>query len=258
MDKEIFHERTLEDFMYQVMGRLAKMSAPLVFKGAMITKLILKENGYLAHDRSTLDIDVNWVGEPPSMERLLGIIKRSLEEYRDELAVEVVRKYTPELIAIFHVVNREDKHQIFRLDVDIYPVLGSKTYQHGEASFPGVLPDEVLCDKISVISCDRLLRRAKDMADLYALSRCLTVDTKNIFESFAKKPKQTLGFFDSFLNHHKEVKRAYNKLRGVVDKPRFDDVYSCLLVFLKPFITRDIKPKLWNHKELIWRENGDT
>ena len=37
-----------ERFMYQIMGEISKANAPIVFKGALVTKLILAENGYTA------------------------------------------------------------------------------------------------------------------------------------------------------------------------------------------------------------------
>ena len=38
--------REKEQLMYQIIGMLSNINAPIVFKGALITKLILKENGY--------------------------------------------------------------------------------------------------------------------------------------------------------------------------------------------------------------------
>jgi len=55
------HER----LMYQVLGRISDSDAPLVFKGALITKLILVENGFTNLERRTKDIDANWVTAPP-------------------------------------------------------------------------------------------------------------------------------------------------------------------------------------------------
>ena len=48
-----------ERFMYLIMGKISESDAPIVFKGAMITKLILSEGGYTALERQTKDIDAN-------------------------------------------------------------------------------------------------------------------------------------------------------------------------------------------------------
>ena len=38
---------------------------PIVFKGGLITKLILNESGLSSVQRTTKDIDANWIGQPP-------------------------------------------------------------------------------------------------------------------------------------------------------------------------------------------------
>ena len=53
------HER----LMYQILGRISEANIPLVFKGALITKLILTENGFTTLERQTKDIDANWIGD---------------------------------------------------------------------------------------------------------------------------------------------------------------------------------------------------
>jgi hypothetical protein len=35
-----------EKLLYSLMGAISKTDAPVVFKGALITKLVLAENGY--------------------------------------------------------------------------------------------------------------------------------------------------------------------------------------------------------------------
>ena len=64
-----------EKLMYQVLERISKADTPIVFKGALITKLILAENGYTALERQTKDIDANWIGLPPSMNALYCLAK---------------------------------------------------------------------------------------------------------------------------------------------------------------------------------------
>jgi len=46
------HER----LMYQILGRISEANIPLVFKGALITKLILTENGFTTLERQTKDM----------------------------------------------------------------------------------------------------------------------------------------------------------------------------------------------------------
>ena len=50
------------------MAIVTESDALIVFKGAMITKLVLAENGYTELDRQTRDIDATWLGISPPMD----------------------------------------------------------------------------------------------------------------------------------------------------------------------------------------------
>jgi hypothetical protein len=63
-----------EKLMYQILGKVSETNTPIVFKGALVTKLILAENGFTSLERRTVDIDANWTGEPPTMDYLTGIM----------------------------------------------------------------------------------------------------------------------------------------------------------------------------------------
>jgi hypothetical protein len=52
----------LERKMYQILGAVSATDAPIVFKGALITKLVLAEGGFVSFNRHTNDIDANWIG----------------------------------------------------------------------------------------------------------------------------------------------------------------------------------------------------
>lgn len=60
--------------MYQILGGFSEVDAPLVFKGALITKLVLAEGGFTSLERPTQDIDANWIGAPPSMDYLVDVV----------------------------------------------------------------------------------------------------------------------------------------------------------------------------------------
>ena len=61
-----------EKLMYDVMGAIANSNVPVVYKGAIVTKLILREHDFEDFVRETQDIDANWAGtNPPPMDELL-------------------------------------------------------------------------------------------------------------------------------------------------------------------------------------------
>jgi hypothetical protein len=68
-----------EKMMYDVMGAIAYGRVPVIFRGAMITKLILQENDFDDFTRETQDIDASWAGTAhPPMEQLTDIYRNSL------------------------------------------------------------------------------------------------------------------------------------------------------------------------------------
>lgn len=69
-----------EKLMYSIISNISGTDAPIVFKGALITKLILQENGFEQIERATKDIDANWIGSPPTMDILVETINQSLGE----------------------------------------------------------------------------------------------------------------------------------------------------------------------------------
>ena len=72
--------------MYKVIASISESDTPLVFKGGLITKLILSENNIDKIERMTKDIDASWTGKPPKMQDMVGMTA----EVRGKKAV---RKY---------------------------------------------------------------------------------------------------------------------------------------------------------------------
>jgi len=240
--------------MYQILGKISEINAPLVFKGALITKLILMENGYTATERQTKDIDANWIDIPPTMEDLENTVNDSLKSFNGSIYAVSKREYGQGKSAGIWVMTKETEELIFSMDITIKPVIGSKIYHYGEASIRGVVPEAVLCDKIHVLSGERIFRRAKDIIDVYALSSCLRIRLADIYNAFIKAGRE-LGTFDAFINRRADLEHAYNKMRGVIGKPEFAEVYSYLKVFLKPFVLNEKSRKVWDNSKASWTDD---
>ena len=72
-----------EKLMYEVMGAIASGSVPVVYKGAMVTKLILKEHNFVDFVRETQDIDASWASAKlPLMKQLTTMLNNALLECR--------------------------------------------------------------------------------------------------------------------------------------------------------------------------------
>ena len=241
----------LELLMYQVLGKISASKAPIVFKGALITKLVLAENGYTDLNRPTVDIDANWVGTPPTMDDLVATIQTSLGELREQFYAVAIRDYEDKKSAGISIRTRSTDKEIMSMDISIKPVVGSKVYHYGEIRIRGVLPTEILADKITVLSGMKMFRRSKDLIDVYALSHCVRVLTAEIFEVISRKHLE-LGEFTDLFTRRNDVEHAYDKLKGVDGKPPFDDVYPYLIAFVRPFAQRDTTPRVWNSGKKAW------
>lgn len=240
-----------EHIMYQVLGKISETNAPIVFKGALITKLVLAEHNFTLLDRQTVDIDANWIGTPPSMESLVVTIQKSLGNMQEQFYVVAIRKYEEKKSAGISIKAKSTNEEIMSMDISIKPVIDSKIYHYGEIGIKGVLANEILADKIIVLSGRLVFRRAKDLIDVYALSHCIEVRTSEIFEVIKSKQLE-LGEFAEFLTRRNDVEHAFNKLKRIEDKPQFDNIYSYLTRFICPFAQKDKTAQIWNAGKQRW------
>ena len=70
--------KAAESQMYRIMGALSRL--PISFKGAMITNLVLEENGFDEFKRGTMDIDANWTAWTTSCLSSKTILKERNDE----------------------------------------------------------------------------------------------------------------------------------------------------------------------------------
>jgi len=204
-----------EKLMYQVLGRISEADTPIVFKGALITKLILAESSYTALQRQTKDIDANWIGSPPSMSALVETINASLGDLRRQFYAVAFREYEEKKSAGISILRNHTDDEVILMDISVKPVIGSRIYHYGETEIRGVLANEILADKISVLSKRLIFRRAKDIVDVYALAHCVKIQTQEIFDIYKNNPGREVGTFDEFYSRRQDVEHAYNKLAGI-------------------------------------------
>ena len=240
-----------ETTMYQIIGAICEANAPIVFKGALITKLILAEYDYTVLERKTRDIDANWIGTPPPMGEIENIINHALKGLDGRFHAKAHREYGERISAGLYIIDNATGENVVSMDIDVRPICGSTMYHYGEVAIKGVLVNEILSDKITVMSGMKLFRRLKDFVDVYALTHCVKVKTTDIYEVISNK-RLELGNFTEFLTRRADVEHAYNKLQGVDGKPTFDEVYSYLTRFIHPFAQKDEKPRIWNSGKQDW------
>jgi hypothetical protein len=218
----------------------------------MVLHQVLRDKDFSKINRHTVDIDCNWIENTPSMDVLLEIVSRSLRNIQENLSVQISREYTPDSTACLSIIDSQENAKVFKIDISIAPVLGEKLYHFENISFRGVLPTEIFCDKIFVLSGQRVLRRSKDVLDVYLLANCEPADTNAILSALKEKEHFPLDSFDVFLNRTADLKHAYKKLKRITGKPNFEDVYAYLKKFLEPFISNNQESLFWNTENASW------
>lgn len=242
-----------EAVLYQIMSILYKADVPLVFKGALVVKAILNEHEFNWLERETRDIDANWVNTPPSMDTLVSMTNNAFDGALNNFKAVAIQEYTEKQSACLEIIEKNTNTPYATIDIKIKPYTNYMVYCVDEVSFKGVMVNEILADKISVLSGNKIFRRAKDLVDVYALSHCVEIRVADIFET-CEREGRVISSFDAFLNRKDDLKHAYNKLQRIQGKPSFNIVYSYMENFLRPFVEQTPDDMIWNSQDCIWEE----
>jgi hypothetical protein len=107
-----------EKRMYDVMGAIANSNVPVVYKGALITKLILQENQFEEFARETQDIDASWAGaNPPPMEQLTAMLNSALNGLG--LNAVAVREHGEKTSACYDIIETVSGELAMAVDIDV-------------------------------------------------------------------------------------------------------------------------------------------
>ena len=230
-----------EKLMYQVMKAIFESGIPVSFKGSMVLKACLIEAGYDEETRHTVDIDANWNSDTfPTGEQMTNSLQNALEKNNINLDVNIYRMYGDGRSAGFELSDKNTGEIYFTMDIDVNrPLAPTKIYEVEEFRFRGVSPFQMIADKLSVLSTDKIFRRIKDLVDLYYISKTFDFDKTEILQTLEDSGR-TLDTFDGFLHRTEELKHSYDKFRfvGGVNKPPFDEIYE----EVKSYI-REVLPK---------------
>lgn len=240
----------LMDFLYRIMEELANSSVPIVFKGAMVLNLITHSNNPSAVERMTQDIDGDWTGERPTMEQIELVLRRAVKNINPLMDVKKHRDYGEKRSAGFQIIDRENR-KIASIDLSVRQNTHSVPYTSyiNGVTITGASLEKMLSDKLSAVSGEHIYRRVKDLLDIYVMSFISEFQIVEIYDIW-QKTGRIPGDFSHFRNHKTEISQAYDRLKGIQNKPEFSELYNRLSVFLKPFYEKE------QHLDLIWRDGG--
>lgn len=231
-----------EKIMYNVMMAIYDSRIPMSFKGSMVLKACLLEAGYSDDTRHTVDIDGNWSSDnPPTGEEMVESLQKALRKNNIDLDVSIFRMYGEGRSAGFELADRDTGEILFSMDVDVNrPVSSTKVYEVEGIRFLGVSPSQMIADKISAVSTDKVFRRIKDVVDLYYLSKVFVLDKTEIVKVLTDTGR-TLDNFNGFLYRTEELRHSYDKFRlaGDVQKPPFDKIYQSVKMYIKDFLPKE-------------------
>lgn len=239
-----------EKLMYAVMKAIYDSGIPINFKGSMVLKACLLEAGYNEETRHTVDIDANWISDTePTAEHMVASLQKALFKSGIDLNVRLYRMYGEKRSAGFELIDASTDDILFTMDVDVNrPITPTKIYEINGIKFCGVSPLQMISDKLSAISTEKVFRRIKDVVDLYYISKVFEFNTDEIMQTL-KNSNRELDNFDGFLHRSNDLKHSYEKFRfaGGVNKPPFDEVYHSVKTYIKSVLPKD-KQKDLEHK----------
>lgn len=231
-----------ENLMYKVMKAIYDSGIPISFKGSMVLKACLMEAGYSDETRHTADIDANWNSDtPPSAEQMTHSLQSAIQNSGIDLEVSLYRMYGEGRSAGFELADKSTGEILFSMDIDVNrPTPPTRIYEVAGLRFRGVSQAQMIADKISAISTDKVFRRVKDVVDLYYLSKVFDFDRDIILET-VRNSGRTLGSFYGFLHRVEDLKHSYDKFRfaGGVSKPPFEEVYGAVKAYIKDALPKE-------------------
>lgn len=235
----------IEELMYKVMQAIYESGIPIDFKGSMVLKACLMEAGLIEETRHTVDIDANWQSDaPPSAEQMVESLQKAIDRLGLNLDVVLYRMYKESQSAGFDIIDHNTGEKYFSMDIDVnrWPAAPTKLYEVNDLHFRGVIPSNMIVDKISVISTDKVFSRVKDFVDIGYISRISEFD-KKAFMRTLKESGRTLGDFNAFLTRKDDLRHAYDKFRfsGDVRKVPFDELYMSVKKYIRELLPRERK-----------------
>ena len=231
-----------EKIMYGVMKALYDSGIPISFKGSMVLKACLMEAGFSDDMRHTVDIDANWYSDvAPSADQLVDSLQNALDQNDIPLDVKIYRMYGEGRSAGFELKDKTSGEIIFTMDLDVNrPEVPTRIYEVEGVRFRGVSPKQMMADKVSVISTNKVFRRIKDVVDMYYISKVFEFDEREVLQLLENSGRK-LADFSGFINRIDDLRHSYEKFRftGDVNKPSFEEVYDKVRLFIGSLIRQE-------------------
>lgn len=158
-----------------------------------------------------------------------------------DLEVSIYRPYGKSRSAGFELKDKDAGDVVFSMDIDVNrPIPPTKIYVVDGLQFRGVASSQMIADKVSVLSSEKVFRRIKDVVDLYYISKVFRFHKADVLQTL-KNSGRSLGDFCGFLHRIEDLWHSYEKFRfeGDVYKPPFEEVYRTVKAYIKDVLPRE-------------------
>ena len=230
-----------EALMYQIMTAIYKSRIPIDYKGSMVLRAFLSDADFEAM-RHTRDIDANWISEnDPTSAQMTSSIQRAMDRAGLDVTVKQFREHGDGKSAGFEFYLPGQSEAAAYMDMDVNRLsYMSCVYEIGGFVFRGAVVEQMIADKISALSGDKIFRRAKDLLDMYYISQVCELDVNKVAEALTVMNRE-LGSFDGLVTRVDDLRHAYDKVKvdDDVEKPEFDRVYKAVVEYIDPFMAGD-------------------
>ena len=227
-----------ETLMYQIMTAIYKSGIPIDYKGSMVLRAFLSGADFEAM-RHTRDMDANWISDTePTSAQMTSSIQRAMDSAGLDVTVRQFREHGDGKSAGFEFFLPDQTEAAAYMDMDVNrPSYMSRVYEIGEFVFRGAVVEQMIADKLSALSGDKIFRRSKDLLDVYYISKVCELDVAKVNDALVKVGRE-IGTFDGLINRIDELRHAYDKFKvdGDVEKPDFDTVFGAVVKYIEPFI----------------------
>lgn len=236
----------LMELLYRIMEELSKSGVPIVFKGAMVLNLLIRDYNPSLVERGTRDIDGYWVGAAPTMEQMECSIRKAVKSVDHALDVVISREYGEKKSAGFKIID-ENQEKIASIDLSVRKNNYAKSYISylNHITIRGASINKMMSDKLYAASGNGICRRVKDLLDIYVMSYVSVFSTSELYDIWEHTGRMP-GNFAMFKSEKADIEKAYSKMKGIINKPDFDILYGRLQKFLIPFFNPEEKiPAIW-------------
>ena len=239
-------DRELETFLYQIISEISKTDAPIVFKGGLALKdLLYKINPDQKIERRTVDIDANWT-DKVNPEKIYKVLENAVKKVEPSYKIKYSRMAGENRSMGFEILDNEDII-VAKIDLDIKDNPFYVICEVNDVNIKYSSIEKMLADKLFALSGPRVFRRGKDILDVYLIISDNKINLDKVLE-ILEYDNRKLDNFKTMLDNKEVMQKAYDSLKGITNKPDFEEVWDKVMNYL-------VENKLFEKNKKLLKDN---